>query len=102
VAHQQGHGGPESQKRSPAGQAGLHDLPGTADRLESYSKATGRATIVGISPVDHERVRLWSWAPESTVLELGVFGRRAVPVIVGRLLRGHPQAELFIARGAGL
>lgn len=86
------------EKRSPAGKAGLHDLPGWADRDLHNTGCAGKARIVGISPVDADRVRLWSWAPESVVLELGTFGRNSIPTLVARLLRGHPNAELFIAR----
>ena len=59
-----------------------------------------RATLVGVSPAGADSVRLWSWAPESVVIDLGQFSRKAAPAMIAQLLRARLGAELFVHRGA--
>lgn len=90
---------PHSQKRRPA--RGGADLCLAAwDRQHTYNETPGKATIVGVSPAGHDRVRVWSWAPDSIVLPLGTYSRSSLPTCLTALLRGRPRAELFIMPGA--
>jgi hypothetical protein len=70
------------------------------DSNQAGDRQPTRATLVGVSPAGEDSVRLWSWAPESVVIDLGQFGRKAAPAIIAQMLRRRPGAELFVHRGA--
>ena len=87
---------PERKRRPARGGADLRWRAG--DQQRHYTQTAGRATVLGVSPADNGQVAVWSWAPDSVVLDLGTFPKGSLASCLRALLQDRPRAEVFIPR----